>query len=349
MSITNFLQSPLVISCGDPSGVGLEVTIKAYHSREKHHLPPFILIANPKHIEDFDNQIGTKTNFTILDKNFTPEDVIEIFNISLPVYPLSDDFTLSLGEPKAENAKLVINSIKTAFDLCIHGKASGMVTAPIQKSNLIDSGFAFPGHTEFLEHLSQQAGYSDAKSMMLLASKQLKVVPFTIHIPLSKVPENITEEGLYRSISQLNQALKDVYAIENPKIAVCALNPHAGENGNMGHEEIEIIIPAMNKLKADKVNVIGPLAADSMFHEHARKLYDCAVGMYHDQVLIPLKALAFDQGVNVTLGLPILRTSPDHGTALEIADKGIASAMSMISAIQHAGYLANQRINISNT
>ena len=331
--------SPLFVTCGEPAGIGLETILKSYKDREKHHIPPFILGIGLEHFKQYQQIHADQTPFTIVEEDFKAEDILSSFNLKLPILPLQNKVSLTLGTPCLSNSAAVIESIYKGFDLCLKGRCAALVTAPIQKATLNQSGFAFPGHTEFLEHLAHEAGHKEAKSLMLLASDELKVMPFTIHIPLTDVAKHITQEGLISAISSLNQELKRVYGIDYPRIAVCGLNPHAGENGHMGREEVDTIIPAIKELQARDILAMGPLPADTMFHLHARKQYDCAVGMYHDQVLIPVKTLAFDKGVNVTLGLPILRTSPDHGTALAIADKGIASPSSMIAALQQAGQL----------
>ena len=252
-----------------------------------------------------------------------------IFDRALPVYDPQ------IGETDAAQT---IAAIETAVSLCQSGDASGMVTAPIQKKRLYDAGFKHPGHTEFLAALTNASG----QEVMMLACPQLKVVPATVHVPIAEVPKLITPELLEQIIRTTHMDLVKRFGIEAPRIAIAGLNPHAGEGGSIGAEEQDVIQPVIEKLMQEGFEIKGPMSADTMFHSRARQGYDAAICMYHDQALIPIKTIDFDGGVNVTLGLPIIRTSPDHGTADDIAGKGIAKATSMIAAIKMASDMARK-------
>lgn len=246
------------------------------------------------------------------------------------------------GKPDHANAGAVIEAIEIAAKACLAGDAAAMVTAPIHKSVLAGAGFGFPGHTEFLAHLT-----GSSRAVMMLASAKLRVVPLTIHIPLKAVPAAITTEAIIETGQIVLTALARDFGISHPRLAVAGLNPHAGEDGMLGGEEAAIIVPAIAALRALGHAVTGPLSADTLFHDEARMRYDAALTMYHDQGLIPIKTLSFWDGVNVTLGLPIVRTSPDHGTALEIAGTGKADIRSMVAAIQMAAQMADVRAKAS--
>ena len=242
------------------------------------------------------------------------------------------------GKPDPANAAAVIEAIEIATKACLAGEAAAMVTAPIHKAVLMETGFAYPGHTEFLGHLT-----GAHRAVMMLASEKLRVIPLTIHTPLAKVPAAITVEAIVETAEIILDALTRDFGIAAPRLAVAGLNPHAGEEGALGAEEKQVIAPAVAMLKARGRQVIGPLSADTLFHEEARKHYDAALTMYHDQGLIPIKTLSFWDGVNVTLGLPIVRTSPDHGTAFDIAGTGKADIRSMVAAIRMAAAMADTR------
>src|SRR6185295_5173047 len=242
-------------------------------------------------------------------------------------------------KPDARNAAAVTEAIEIAVSACLKGEAAAMVTAPIHKAVLNAAGFAFPGHTEFLAHLT-----GAPRAVMMLASEKLRVVPLTIHMPVADVSAAISKQAVFDAGEIILTALRHDFGILNPRLAVAGLNPHAGEEGVLGSEEESVIAPAIAALKARGFNVRGPLSADTLFPEEARKTYDAALCMYHDQALIPIKSLSFWDGVNVTLGLPIVRTSPDHGTALEIAGQAKADPRSMIAAIQMAADMADARV-----
>lgn len=270
---------------------------------------------------------------------FDPAETASAFGHGLPV--LGDmDADYRPGQPDSEGAQLALYSLDAACSLALSGKAGGLVTGPIAKSEMAKIGFAFPGQTEFV---AAACGSEAQNAVMLLASPQLRTVPMTVHCPLSEVPDMLTVELIYRRTAIVHRALQEDFGISAPRIAICGLNPHAGEDGRMGREEIEVIAPAIAQLRAEGVDASGPHPADSLFSPRARETYDVAIAMYHDQALVPLKALDFDHGVNVTLGLPIIRTSPDHGTAFAIAGMGEAHPGATIAAIRMAGEMAARR------
>lgn len=312
--------APIALSCGEPAGVGPELAVKAWQALGADL--PFFLIGDPRHLP---------ANAPVIEIS-DPAETIEAARHGLPLlpHPFAAPATAGIANPK--NAQGVIEVIRRGVDLVQSGAASALCTGPIHKKALQDgAGFGFPGHTEFLAHL---AGVK--RVVMMLASDQLRVVPVTIHIAITDVPAALTAELLADNIQITNAALKRDFGIATPRIAVAGLNPHAGEGGAMGNEEIEMITPLIEQLRAEGVQIAGPMSADTMFHTRARKTYDVAICMYHDQALIPIKTLDFDRGVNVTLGLPFIRTSPDHGTAFDIAGQDIAKPTSLIEALKLA-------------
>ncbi len=320
------MTPPIALSCGEPSGIGPEIAAKAWE--ELRDQCPFVWIGDPAHLP-------SETPWTAVeDTAIAPATSAA----SMPVLPIRFPEKNTLGTPSAANAASVIQSIETAVSLVQSGKASAVCTAPIHKKALIDGAdFDYPGHTEFLAALANRD-----RVVMMLASDQLRVVPATIHIPLSQVPQTLTPDLLRETIQTTAQGLRDQFGITHPRIAVAGLNPHSGEGGKMGREEVEWITPFLDGLQSDDFTITGPHPADTMFHAAARKRYDVAIAMYHDQALIPIKTLDFDRGVNVTLGLPFIRTSPDHGTALDIAGKGIANPTSLIEALKLAQNMAQR-------
>lgn len=319
--------APIALSCGEPAGVGPELAEKAWQTLRSELA--FFLIGDPRHLP------GALPHQIIAD----PAEASTVMPDALPVLPLAFEGVARPGEPDPANASGVIDAIAYGVELAREGQASAICTAPIHKKALKDgAGFAFPGHTEYLAHL---AGVDHV--VMMLASDRLRVVPTTIHIPISEVPNALTETLLEETLRITAQGLKDQFGIPAPRIAISGLNPHAGEGGAMGREELEMIAPLIERLKPEGMSLTGPLPADTMFHEAARAHYDAAVCMYHDQALIPIKALDFDKGVNVTLGLPFIRTSPDHGTAFDIAGTGQANPSSLIEALRMADRMARAR------
>ncbi|WP_296639509.1 4-hydroxythreonine-4-phosphate dehydrogenase PdxA [Roseinatronobacter sp.] len=310
-------ERPLVMSCGDPSGIGPEISAKAWDAVGREC--PFVWLGDPQHLPE-------GVAFRVVD------DVADCGGDVLPVVPVSFAAQARAGHPEPANAAGVIDAIRRGAELVQSGAARGLVTCPIHKAALkAGVGFGFPGHTEYLAHL---AGVD--RVVMMLASDALRVVPVTIHIPLAEVPGALTPDLLEATIRITHAALIRDFGIARPRLAVAGLNPHAGEDGTMGHEDREVIAPVIARLCAEGMDLRGPLPADTMFHGPARARYDAALCMYHDQALIPIKTLAFDEGVNVTLGLPFVRTSPDHGTAYDIAGQDVARPDSLIAAIRMA-------------
>ncbi|MCO4319748.1 4-hydroxythreonine-4-phosphate dehydrogenase PdxA [Phyllobacterium sp. 21LDTY02-6] len=329
----------IAVSCGDPSGIGPEIAIAAWNLRTKLGLPPFFLIADTALLTARSQLTG---QFCPVEA-CTPEDAAAIFERALPVVPLKHAFRDDPGVPLAGNAAGIIESIERAVGLTLQGKARAVVTCPISKKPLYEAGFAFPGHTEFLAHLAQAHLGRPVTPVMMLAGPLLRAVPVTIHIALREVPAVLTSAMIVETARITGAALRSEFAIARPRLAIAGLNPHAGEGGSMGSEDESIVRPAVEALSAEGWSVQGPLPADTMFHPAARETYDAAICMYHDQALIPAKTLGFDDSVNVTLGLPFVRTSPDHGTAFGIAGKGIAKADSFIAALRLADQLAGNR------
>ncbi|MDQ7071371.1 MAG: 4-hydroxythreonine-4-phosphate dehydrogenase PdxA [Rhodobacterales bacterium] len=318
--------APIALSCGEPAGVGPELAAKAWA-----HLGPdlpFFYIGDPDHLP-------ANTPHVIISE---PHEAINACKNGLPVLLHTFPAPNVAGIPAPANAQGVIDVIARGVDLVRSGLASALCTAPIHKKALKDgANFAYPGHTEYLAAL---AGVD--RVVMMLASDLLRVVPTTIHIPLAQVPETLTAALLTDTLLITHAALRRDFGIANPRIAVAGLNPHAGEGGAMGSEEIEMILPVLDALRSEGMTLLGPMSADTMFHAAARKTYDAAVCMYHDQALIPIKTLDFDRGVNVTLGLPFIRTSPDHGTAFDIAGQNIANPSSLIEALKLAHKMATR-------
>ncbi len=318
---------PLAVTMGDPAGIGIEIAAKAWLERQSLNLPPFCLIGDTSLIQ---TQVTSLFEDVPISRISSTREVHRSFSSALPVL----DPDIEGGE-----AAQTIAAIDLATELCLSGETAAIITTPIQKKRLYDAGFSHPGHTEYLAELTGSPG----KAVMMLACHELKVVPATIHIPLASVADILTEETLEHVIRTTDQDLKTRFGIAKPRIAVAGLNPHAGEEGSMGSEELQMIAPLVRRLQVEGVDLKGPLSADTLFHKAARAGYDAAVCMYHDQALIPIKTIDFDKGVNVTLGLPIIRTSPDHGTADDIAGKGIARPSSLIAAIEMAAEMAQHR------
>jgi 4-hydroxythreonine-4-phosphate dehydrogenase len=321
------MTAAIALTCGEPAGVGPELAVAA--RRVLGDSVPLFWIGDPRHLPK-------GAAFTIID---SPNQAAKVAAAALPV--LRHDFAseAQFGQPQPEHAKDVIAVIERAVALVQSGQAGGVCTAPIHKKALKDgAGFAFPGHTEFLAHLA-----GGVPVVMMLASSLLRVVPVTIHIALADVAKALTPDLLEQTLRITQAGLQRDFGLKHPRIAVAGLNPHAGEGGAMGHEEIDLIAPVLDRLRAQGMALIGPASADTLFHARARAGYDVAVCMYHDQALIPIKTLDFDGGVNVTLGLPFVRTSPDHGTAFDIAGKGIAKPDSLIAALRLAADMAQAR------
>lgn len=327
---------PLALTQGDPAGIGPDITLAAWAARRETGLPPFLFIGDP---------MVLKSRAALLEldlkiREASPETAAAVFDDAIPVLAIPAGAEVAAGEPHVATARGTIASIETAVDLCLSGRASAVVTNPIAKSVLYQSGFKFPGHTEFLAHLASNVTKRSYLPVMMLAGPKLRAIPVTIHIPLKDVPAALTKELIVDTCRITNEDLKNRFGIAKPRIAVAGINPHAGEDGAIGLEDQQVIHPAIVELREEGLHVFGPLPADTMFHDEARSRYDVAICMYHDQALIPAKALGFDTSVNVTLGLPFIRTSPDHGTAFGIAGQGVARETSLVEALKLAAQLA---------
>lgn len=330
---------PLALTQGDPAGIGPDITLAAWAARRETGLPPFLFIGDP----DVLKSRAALLELEVPVREASPETAASVFDHALPVLAISSGVEVAAGEPHVATARGTISAIETAVDLCFSGRASAVVTNPIAKSVLYQSGFKFPGHTEFLADLAAKATRRSFLPVMMLAGPKLRAIPVTIHIPLKDVPSALTEDLIVETCRVTDEDLRNRFGIIKPRIAVAGINPHAGEDGAIGREDQEIIHPAIVRLREEGLHVFGPLPADTMFHEEARARYDVAVCMYHDQALIPAKALGFDTSVNVTLGLPFIRTSPDHGTAFGIAGQGVARETSLVEALKLAAQLATNK------
>ena len=331
-------QLPLALTIGEPAGIGGDITLAAWQQRAKANLPAFYTIADPEHLAARAKQLG----LTIPIRIVTPEQALVAFHTALPVVALEERATARPGHPDDTSADVAIASIQRAVRDVIDRRASAIVTNPISKVVLYRRGFTDPGHTEYLARLAHQMLGVEATPVMMLWCKTLAVVPVTIHVPLSKVPQLLTTDLIVKTGRIVARELTERFGVASPRLAVTGLNPHAGEDGTIGDEEARIIRPAIEQLGALGIAVRGPLPADTLFHPTARRSYDAALCMYHDQALIPIKTIAFDDAVNVTLGLPFVRTSPDHGTAFDIAGTGGANPESLIASLRLAARMAER-------
>ncbi|TVQ56710.1 MAG: 4-hydroxythreonine-4-phosphate dehydrogenase PdxA [Rhodobacteraceae bacterium] len=323
------MTAPLALTMGDPAGVGGEIAVAAWRALRASG-PAFVCVDDPDRLSALGAPVAAVDD---------PAEAATVFAERLPVFPEPLAAPAPPGRPDPANAPAVVRAIERAVALAQAGLAAAVVTNPINKKALKDgAGFAFPGHTEFLAALG-----GARRAVMMIASPLLRVVPATIHAGLVEAARGLSAEVIEDTALILDAALRRDFAIAAPRIAVAGLNPHAGEGGTMGLEEQAIIAPALARLRAQGLDVRGPLPADTMFHPRARATYDAALCMYHDQALIPAKTLAFDEGVNVTLGLPFIRTSPDHGTAYDIAGQGVARPDSLIAALRLARAMADAR------
>jgi 4-hydroxythreonine-4-phosphate dehydrogenase len=327
---------PLAITIGEPAGIGPDVVIAVWQRREELQLPPFYLLGGGDYMAQRAERLGRSVPIKVIE----PDSASSTFASALPVVELALPITAAPGHPDATSAPVAIAAIRRAVADVIAGRASAIVTSPIAKNVLYRSGFAEPGHTEFLARLATEATGVAVRPVMLLWSPELAVVPVTIHLPLADVPRRLTVDLIVETGRIVARDLAGRFGISHPRLAVAGLNPHAGEEGGLGMEDRAIVGPAVERLVREGIAARGPLPADTMFHAAARATYDAALCMYHDQALIPIKTLAFDHGVNVTLGLPFVRTSPDHGTAFDIAGTGRADPSSLVAAIKLAARLA---------
>ena len=319
------MPTPLAIALGDPAGIGPEIVAKSWERREEAGVPPFFAVGDCDAVEAV-----WKGPVRAIDE---PGEAEECFRHALPVIRVGGGTSISPGAPDLEGARNSLDALEMAVGLTRSGAASGLVTGPVSKSQLYAIGFTHPGQTEFV---AERCGVSSDLVAMMLVGPSLRTVPVTVHVALRDVPELLTVERIVAKARATIRGLQRQFGIEQPRIAVAGLNPHAGEDGAIGREEIDAIIPAIERLRDEGHDVLGPYSADTMFHERARSRYDAALCMYHDQALVPIKTLHFDEGVNMTLGLPIVRTSPDHGTAFPIAGKGAANPGAMIAALKTA-------------
>ena len=325
--------APLAVSMGDPAGIGPEIVAAAWAMRVAEQLPPFFAIGDRRALEAvWSGPIATLA---------APGDAAAAFETALPLVQVDDPGEIVPGDPNLAGARCALDSLEIAVGLARNGFAGGIVTGPVSKALLYAIGFNYPGQTEFV---AERCGIAASNAVMMLAGPSLRTVPITVHMALADVPRLLTTELIVAKARVTARALIRDFGIARPRLVFAGLNPHAGESGTLGREELDVIRPAVEQLLAEDIDVRGPLAADSMFHASVRSHYDAALCMYHDQALIPLKTLHFDDGVNVTLGLPIVRTSPDHGTAFGIAGKGLASPQAMIAAIRMAGECAARRL-----
>lgn len=325
-------DAPIAVALGDPAGIGPEITGKAWAMRAEAALPPFFAVGDAR-------AIGAVWNGPV-ERIEDPRHASAIFARALPVMQMEDAGEIAPGYPNLEGARCALDALELAAGLTRSGAARALVTGPVSKSQMYAIGFTHAGQTEFI---AERCGVSSDNAVMMLAGPGLKVVPVTTHIPLAAVSQALTTEVIVAKARTTVRGLQRNFGIERPRLAFAGFNPHAGESGSIGREEIDVIVPAIDLLRGEGLEVTGPIAADSLFHARARSGYDVAICMYHDQALIPLKTLYFDEGVNVTLGLPIIRTSPDHGTAFGIAGLDIANPGAMVAAIRMAGEAAETR------
>jgi len=331
------MSRPLALTLGEPAGIGPDITLAVWRRRAELAVPPFYLLADPDFIARRAERLGLDVPLATV----APQDAVAAFETALPVVKLASRVTAEPGRPDASSAPAAIEAIERAVSDVLQGAAAALVTNPIAKAVLYRSGFAEPGHTEFLAKLAEDMTGTAGRPVMMLWSPELAVVPITIHLPLSEVPGRLTAELVVETGRIVARDLRRRFAIARPRLAVAGLNPHAGEEGAIGEEDRTMIAPAVARLQAEGIDARGPLPADTMFHAKARAGYDVALCMYHDQALIPIKTLAFDHGVNVTLGLPFVRTSPDHGTAFDIAGTGRADPASLVAALKLAARLTS--------
>jgi 4-hydroxythreonine-4-phosphate dehydrogenase len=337
------LPLPLALTIGEPAGIGPDITLKAWQRRAELKLPAFYVVADPQWLDRRAHALGIDVATKIVE----PEAAAGAFDSTLPVVALDQPITAAPGKPDATSAPAAIAAIRRAITDVTAQRAAAIVTNPVAKAVLYRAGFADPGHTEYLARLTQEIKGRTALPVMMLWCEELAVVPVTIHLPLKDVPDRLSKDLIVETGRVVARDLARRFGIARPRIAVAGLNPHAGEDGTLGDEDLSIVKPAVAQLAAEGVDARGPLPADALFHPAARATYDVAICMYHDQALIPIKTLAFDRAVNVTLGLPFIRTSPDHGTAFDIAGSGRADPASLVAALHLAARLAITQARVS--
>jgi len=330
------MPQPLALTLGEPAGIGPDITLAAWLRRAELTLPAFYVVGDPGFLDRLARRLGVTVPIAAVE----PEAAATAFAGALPVVALDLAVTAEAGRPDSSSAPAAIASIRRAVADTVAGKAAAIVTNPVAKSVLYRNGFVDPGHTEYLARLAQETTGTAGRAVMMLWSPELAVVPVTIHLPLRQVPARLTTDLIVETGRIVAHDLRQRFAVARPRLAVAGLNPHAGEDGTLGDEDLAVVAPAVTRLRAEGIDARGPLPADSMFHAAARAGYDVALCMYHDQALVPIKTLAFDHAVNVTLGLPFVRTSPDHGTAFDIAGSGRADPSSLIAALRLAARLS---------
>ena len=329
-------MQPLALTLGEPAGIGPDLALAIWRRRAELDIPAFYVVGDP----DFLGRRASLLRLEVPIAKVTPEAAAQVFQESLPVVPVGITVGTEPGRPDRSSAPAAVASIRRAVADVIAGSAAAVVTNPIAKNVLYEWGFAEPGHTEFLATLVKEATGKSLRPVMMLWSPELAVVPVTIHLPLREIFKQLTSELVVETGRIVAHDLAARFGLPHPRLAIAGLNPHAGKSGALGEEDRAIVAPAVAQLVAEGILAKGPLPADSLFHERARATYDAALCMYHDQALIPIKTLAFDHAVNVTLGLPFVRTSPDHGTAFDIAGTGTADPASLIAALRLAARLA---------
>jgi 4-hydroxythreonine-4-phosphate dehydrogenase len=333
------MAKPLALTSGEPAGIGPDITIKAWLRRDELKLPPFYWLGDPDLLARRAKSLGVRLKLA----EIRADQACAVFADALPMVATGHVATAQPGKPDGTSAEVAMSSIRKAVDDAMAGRASAVVTNPIAKSVLYRAGFRHPGHTEYLAELAATAGRTP-QPVMMLWSTALAVVPVTIHVSLREALAQLSTNLIVTTVRIVAADLKTRFLIANPRLAVSGLNPHAGEEGSLGTDEETIVAPAIEILRGEGMNIRGPLPADTMFHEAARRTYDCAICMYHDQALIPIKTLAFEDAVNVTLGLPFIRTSPDHGTAFDIAGSGKANPSSLIAALRLAARMTTTQL-----
>ena len=332
------MAPPLALTLGEPAGIGPDITFAAWRRRIELDLPPFYLLADPNFVMRCAERIAPDVTIAVVE----PAAACAAFKSALPVVDVGVAVSARPGHPDRSSAPAAVAAIRRAVADVTGGAASAIVTNPVAKNVLYRSGFAEPGHTEFLAKLAEQSTGVAVHPVMMLWSPELAVVPVTIHLPLKDVAARLTTDLVVETGRIVARDLRDRFGIAHPRLAVAGLNPHAGEDGALGDEDRTVVGPAVERLREEGIDARGPLPADSLFHQQARASYDVALAMYHDQALIPIKTLAFDHAVNVTLGLPFVRTSPDHGTAFDIAGTGRADPTSLIAALRLAARLSSR-------
>ena len=336
---------PTAVTMGDPAGIGGDVTLMCWTQRHALGLKPFFILDDPDRLDNLSRTLGLDVKVQTIE---TSDEAASVFEHALPVMPLSAEVKAVPGQSDSATAPFVIESLDRAVDFALQGQVSAVVTNPIHKASLYAAGFTHPGHTEYLAARAADHTSANVHPVMMLACTEIRVVPITIHTSLRQAIDDLTTDLIVKTAKICAADLKENFGLTEPRLALAGLNPHAGESGNMGQEEIEIIQPAIEILGGQGINCLGPLSADTMFHATARLSYDVALCMYHDQALIPIKTIDFDKGVNVTLGLPFIRTSPDHGTAYNIAGSGNASPNSLAAALKMATDMAGNKAHLQN-